>query len=714
MVEQEICNQADVFIGTRSSTVTGIVLERAVPESAITRAVNSREINVGTPSEAELSKFKDWATRSMQEQAHSDHEIVSRLLLHFRTGLMSINGVHSTQRVEHVRLLSSGIALVGKKGDAQGDLRSLLNMGDKFVIYEHEKTAQKALEQLVEQNLNAGMFKRLEFFSTKTGTKSYEMANNIQAMDATLGISLPIDLAHDVLSVLEKLHMPTLVNTHQGMSIEMQPLNPKIRVGLGAGKKNTATAVQEPQPSSHTSAVDCSSLCLLTPNSYPVRDGVEVLQALAVDLVLGVVKDSIERGLNVTATKSALTTVLSSTVASLLDISVRSPRTLTQEMREQLADMKEHGRHGGMPGLPGATNGRQRQDLDLAASPMCELRVTAAYDQHAIILQGLSRDSTLKEIRAAAEAARQKCQDSLRAVVVKTLSKAAEQGIRPAIAAIKAIESEDTPTHPYVMSTRGRVGPFLQLTGEALDEYILIGTESGTLAPLLNYPPDACDTSTLAQPEDMKYYLAKGTIAIAGSSRLSAGFLSLGLTYNGELDLDPVLQANGRSLYISLPPNSSVTACTTWFTACPINVTTEPTLSHPRGLLAASLSAILGLPARSLMQSEFLSAKDAATFVRSLAFATKSVIKPADEHLRDLSPVAAPEVQFESDSLTTLLDRTGIDWSILSNEGDDVMRALLGDLDDVAAMDEEADAEGNHQDGRQREAGCKRGRHEAA
>ncbi|GLC39074.1 hypothetical protein PLESTB_000010400 [Pleodorina starrii] len=351
---------------------------------------------------------------------------------------------------------------------------------------------------------------------------------------------------------------------------------------------------------------------------------------------------------------------------------------------------------------------------DLAASPMCELRVTAAYDQHAIILQGLSRDSTLKEIRAAAEAARQKCQDSLRAVVVKTLSKAAEQGIRPAIAAIQAIESENTPTHPYVMSTRGRVGPFLQLTGEALDEYILIGTESGTLAPLLNYPPDACDTSTLAQPEDMKYYLAKGTIAIAGSSRLSAGFLSLGLTYNGELDLDPVLQANGRSLYISLPPNSSVTACTTWFTACPTNVTTEPTLSHPRGLLAASLSAILGLPARSLMQSEFLSAKDAATFVRSLAFATKSVIKPADEHLRDLSPVAAPEVQFESDSLTTLLDRTGIDWSILSNEGDDVMRALLGDLDDIAAMDEEADAEGKHQDGRQREAGCKRGRHEAA
>ncbi|GLC52474.1 hypothetical protein PLESTB_000633000 [Pleodorina starrii] len=27
MVEQEICNQADVFIGTRSGTMTGIVLE---------------------------------------------------------------------------------------------------------------------------------------------------------------------------------------------------------------------------------------------------------------------------------------------------------------------------------------------------------------------------------------------------------------------------------------------------------------------------------------------------------------------------------------------------------------------------------------------------------------------------------------------------------------------------------------------------------------
>ncbi|GLC58708.1 hypothetical protein PLESTB_001392200 [Pleodorina starrii] len=173
------------------------------------------------------------------------------------------------------------------------------------------------------------------------------------------------------------------------------------------------------------------------------------------------------------------------------------------------------------------------------------------------------------------------------------------------------------------MSTRGRVGPFMQLTGEALDEYILIGT----LVPLLNFPPDTCDTSTLAQPEDMKYCTTSKMSGHEGGCWSAVG-----------------RPANDRSLYISLPPNS-------W----------EPHAER--------------VPERQGRR------KDA---VRSLAFATKSVSKPADERdLRDLSPVAAPEVQLESDSLATLLDRTGIDWSIRSNEGDDVMRALLGDLDAI-------------------------------
>ncbi|GLC75207.1 hypothetical protein PLESTF_001606900 [Pleodorina starrii] len=45
-------------------------------------------------------------------------------------------------------------------------------------------------------------------------------------------------------------------------------------------------------------------------------------------------------GLDVTATKSALTTALSRSVACLLDFSVRSPRTLSRELQEQLAEMK--------------------------------------------------------------------------------------------------------------------------------------------------------------------------------------------------------------------------------------------------------------------------------------------------------------------------------------------------------------------------------------
>ncbi|GLC37096.1 hypothetical protein PLESTM_000540300 [Pleodorina starrii] len=181
------------------------------------------------------------------------------------------------------------------------------------------------------------------------------------------------------------------------------------------------------------------------------------------------------------------------------------------------------------------------------------------------------------------------------------------------------------------MSTRGRVGPFMQLTGEALDEYILIGT----LVPLLNFPPDTCDTSTLAQPEDMKYCTTSKMSGHEGGCWSAVG-----------------RPANDRSLYISLPPNS-------W-----------RDLRAPRQEPHAER-----VPERQGRR------KDA---VRSLAFATKSVSKPADERdLRDLSPVAAPEVQLESDSLATLLDRTGIDWSIRSNEGDDVMRALLGDLDAI-------------------------------